>query len=101
MELIKQIKQAEKQAQEIIEQAKTDAAKKAEKTRSALAQALEKAEHNRKKAIQAAVATAQSQGVAEIKNLKTRAENDRRQLRDTVSSKMATAVTTIVDCLKG
>ncbi len=101
MELIKRIKQAEAEAQEIIEQAKAQIARRAEEGRQKRAESLEEAERERKKAIEAAVAVAQSEGLAEIENLKSQAERDRRELRDKVNSKMAGAVAKVMDYLEG
>ena len=100
MELIKKIKQAEAQAREIIEQAKTEAARQAEKGRENRLQLLTQTEQERKKATEAAVAAAESEGLAEVKKLKVQAEKDRQQLRDNVSSKMAGAVAKVMDYLK-
>ena len=55
MELIKKIKEAETQAQQIIEQAKAEAAKQAEQARQQRKEALEQAQHQRVKAIDEAV----------------------------------------------
>jgi len=55
----------------------------------------------RKKAIEAAVGEAQSQGLKEAEQLKARAENDRRQLRDKANAKMAPAVAKVMDYLRG
>ncbi len=99
MELIKKIKQAEQQAQEIIEQAKADAAKQAEEARQHRRQLLEKAEQQRKKATEAAIAEAQSQGHTEVKNLKAQAEKNRQELHDKARSKMATAIARVMDYL--
>ena len=101
MELIKQIKEAETQAQKIIEQAKTDAANRAEEAQKGRIQTLEQARHERKKSIEVAVAAAQSQGLAEIEKLKAQAEKNRQQLRDKAQNKMAGAVTKVMDYLKG
>jgi len=101
MELIKKIKQTEAQAQQIIEQAGADAAGRAEKMREDQRVALARAEQERKKAIEAAVATAQSQGLEETEQLKTQAEKDRRQLRDKANAKMPAAVARVMDYLKG
>lgn len=97
MELIKQIKQAEAQAQQIIEQAKVDAAKQAEVARKNQQQALAKAEQERKKTTESAVAAAQKEASAEVEKLKAKAEKDRRQLRDNVADKMAQAVGKVTD----
>lgn len=101
MELIKKIKQTEAQAQEIIEKAKADAVSRAEKMREDQRVALGRAEQERKKAIEAAVATAQSQGLEEAEKLKAQAEKDRRQLRDKANAKMPAAVARVMDYLKG
>ena len=100
MELIKKIKHAETQAQEIIEQAGAQAAGQAETGRQNRRQALDEAERERKKAIEAAVAAAQSQGLAEIENLKSQAEKKRHQLREKTSGKMAPAAAKVMDYLK-
>ena len=80
MELIKKIKQTEAQAQEIIERAKAEAAGKTEDGRKNQRRLLAEAEQERKKAIESAVAAAQSQGLAEVEELKTQAgEKQSRQ----------------------
>jgi len=99
MELLKKIKQAEAQAQEIIEQAKADALTQSQKKRDNRLKSLEKAEKERKKAIEAAVAAAHSDGLAEIENLKAQAEKDRHKLREKANDKMATAVAKVMDYL--
>ena len=101
MELIKKIKQTETQAQEIIEQAKADAAGRAEKLREDHRQNLEQAEKERKKAVEAAVAEAQSQGLAEAEQLEAQAEKDRRKLRDKANARMAGAAAKVMDYLRG
>lgn len=101
MELIKRIKHAEAQAQEIIEQAKAEITDLADKGRDSRRQAILEAEQQRKKAIEASVATARQRGRAEVESLKSQAEERRRQLRDRTSSRMATAAAKIMDYLRG
>jgi V/A-type H+-transporting ATPase subunit G/H len=101
MELIKKIKQAETQAQEIIEQAKAESASGAEEGRKNRRRLLAEAEQERKKVIEAAVAAAQLQGLAEIEKLKTQAGEKQRQLRDKSASKMAPAAAKVIDYLRG
>ena len=101
MELIKKIKQAEARAREIIKQAKDETAGRAEKGRRDRLQAVEKTERERKRAIEAAIAEAQSQGLAEIKQLKARAEKNRQKLRDKVDAKTAGAVAKLMEHIKG
>jgi vacuolar-type H+-ATPase subunit H len=101
MELVKKIRQTEAQAQKIIEQAKAGAAEKAEDGRKNRSQLLAEAEQARKKAIEAAVAAAQSQGLAEAEKLKTQAKKKQQQLRDKAAGKMDSAAKKVMDYLKG
>jgi V/A-type H+-transporting ATPase subunit G/H len=101
MELIKKIKESEKQAQEIIEEAKAEGAKNAEESRSRKVEILAEAEQERKKAIESAVSAAETEGLKEIKELKKQAEKDRQQLRDETSSKTADATEKVMDYLRG
>jgi len=101
MELIKKIKHAETQAQQIIEQAKARAAAQAEESLASRRESLEQAEHDRRKAIEDAVAAAQSQGLAEVGGLKAQAEKKRKRLHNNAANKMAPAVTKVMDYLKG
>ena len=101
MELIKKIKESERQAQEIIDQAKVEAVKQAEEGRSRRLERLAQAEQERKKAIDAAASAAETQGLAKIEGLKEQAKNDRQQLRDKVSGKMADAASKVMDYLRG
>jgi vacuolar-type H+-ATPase subunit H len=101
MELVKKIRQTEAQAQEIIKQAKAGAAEEAEDGRENRRRLLAEAEQKRKKAIEAAVAAAQSQGLAEVEKLKTQAGKKQRQLREKATARMTSAVTKVMDYLKG
>jgi len=101
MELIKKIKQAETEAQHIVEKTRAEAAEKAEHGQQKRTEALAQAEHKRNKAIEEAVNTAQSQGLDEAKTLKTQAQNNRQQLRNKVDTKIAGAVTRLTNYLKG
>ncbi len=101
MELIKKIKQAEAESQEIIEQAKVEAARLAEKGREGRLAALAQAEQERKKAIEAAVSKAESEGIAEIKGMKVQADKVRQSLREKAAGKMSAATEKIIDYLRG
>jgi len=101
MELIKKIKRAEAEAQEIVEKAKVDATLLAEKARQTRRQRQEEAELQRKKAIDAAVEKARVEAHAEVGTLKARAEQERRHLRDHVKGRVPAAVARVVDYLKG
>ncbi|MHC4543308.1 MAG: hypothetical protein ACYTDW_00855 [Planctomycetota bacterium] len=100
MELIKQIKQAEAQAQQILDQAKANVARQAEEARKNRQQALAKAEQERTKVTEAAVAAARSQATVEVENLKAKAENSRQQLRDKTNNKMPPAVAKVMEYLR-
>jgi len=101
MELIKKIKQAETQAQQVIEQAKTAAATQAKQGRENQLKALEQARQQRKKTIEDAVAAARTQALAEAKNLKAQAEKDRRKLHDKANAKINKMAAKVNNYLKG
>ena len=101
MELIKKIKEAESQAQQIIEQSKTQASQQAEQNQQSRIEALEQAEQQRRKAIDEAVAKAQSEGFGEAEQLKEQADKGRQQLRKNAGSKMAGATQKVMKYLKG
>jgi V/A-type H+-transporting ATPase subunit G/H len=101
MELIKKIKQAETQAQEIIAQAGTDAASQAEQYRMNRLEADKQAQQERKAAIEAALGQAQTQAHAESQNLKAQAEDRIRQLWEKTESRKTAAVEKVMQHLKG
>jgi vacuolar-type H+-ATPase subunit H len=101
MDLIKKIKQAETQTQEIINRAKEQAVKRAEEGRLIHLEGLSKAETERKKAIEEAVSAAQSEAKVKIEQLKAQAETDRQQLGQTAQGKIDMAVARVLDYLKG
>jgi len=101
MDLIKNIKQAETQAQEIINKAKEDAAKRAEEGRLMRLESLSKAESERKKAIEEAISAARAGAKEEIEQLKAQAEANKQQLSQTAQGKIDGAVTRVLDYLKG
>lgn len=101
MELIKKIKQAETQAQQIIEQARAEAARQAEQGRLSREQKQTEAEQERKKAFEAAVSAGESEGLADINELKAKAEKAHQQLHKKTASKKAAAVAKVMDYLKG
>jgi len=100
MELLQKIKEAETEAQQVVERAKTDAVAVAEEGRKKRQAAVAEAELQRNRAIESAVAAAQSQGLAEARNLKEQAAKHRRQLRQRVEGKMAAAAAKVMDYLK-
>lgn len=101
MELIKKIKEAETQAQQIIAEAKAHASGQAENSQHNRRQTLAEAEQKRKKTIEAAVAAAQSQAIAEVENLKSQAEKQQQHLRKSTNGKMEGAIAKVMDYLRG
>lgn len=100
MELIKKIKEAEAQSQEIIDRAKADTVRLAEEGRKKRLAVLSDAEQQRKRAIQSALAAARSQGLAEAQKLKEQARKERQGLRQKAEGKIAAAAARVMDYLK-
>ena len=100
MELIKQIKESEAQAQQIIERAKANSVESAEQDKASRLQAMEQAQKERKDAIAAAAAKAESQGLSEVQQLKAQAEENRKKLHQKVDGKMAAAVAKVMGYIK-
>lgn len=101
MELIKKVREAETQSQQIIEQAKAETVNLAANGRDSRKKALAEAEQQRKKAIDTAVATARSQGLSEAEQLKAEAQKQRKQLREKTSGKITKASKRVMDYLRG
>ena len=100
MELIKQIKESEAQAQQIIERAKANSVESAEQDKASRLQAMEQAQKERKDAIAAAAAKAESQGLSEVQQLKAQAEENRKKLHQKGDGKMAAAVAKVMGYIK-
>ena len=79
MELIKQIKEAERQAKEIIEQARAEAGRVAEEVSVKESRERVRAEEERKKAIGRAVAEAEEAGKVEVEKLGAAGQQNRAQ----------------------
>ena len=101
MELIKKIKEVEKQAQEIIEQSKADVLKKAASDKKAYQELMDKAGADRRQAIAEAEESAKQQGLAEVEELKSQAEAFRNELRSRTKGKISSASDKVVSSLKG
>lgn len=100
MELIKQIKEAEAQAKEIIEQAKLDAAAIGDDSRRRQAEQANAAQAERRQAIERAVAEAETVGQSEVESLKTRAAEEKQQLQANAGAKIDQCVGRVVDYLQ-
>ncbi|MCK4886292.1 MAG: hypothetical protein KAS96_02830 [Planctomycetes bacterium] len=101
MELIKKIKEAEKQAQEIIEQSKADVLKKAESDKKVYQQSMDEAGAARRQAIADAEESAKQQGLAEVEELKSQAAASRQELRSRAEGRTVSAADKVVSSLKG
>ena len=101
MELIRRIKQAETQAQGIIEQAKADSARATEAARISHHKAIEQGEQNRMRAVESAVSAAESQAKVEVGRLKADAERKLKELRDKATGRKQSAVVKVVTHIKG
>ena len=101
MELIKKIKEAEANAQQIVEQAKSEAGGLHAQGRAKHLEALEQAQQERQVAIEAAIAAAQSEGNEEIAHLKAQAEKNRLQLHHEAAGKMPAAAGKVTDYIRG
>jgi len=101
VELIKKIKDAEKQAAEIVKQAETQALRQAEDLRKAKSEKLKQAETARKKAIDEAVARSEIEGQNEVEKLQSQGQKDRQELRQRTAPKIQAAATKVMDYLKG
>ena len=101
MELIKKIKEAEKQAQEIIDQSKSDILQTAESAKKAYSQSKDEAVDARRQAIADAEESAVQQALAEVEELKSQASSAQDEVRKMAESKVANAAEKVVSSLKG
>ena len=100
MELIKQIKEAETNAKQIIEQAKADAVRIAEQAYQERTEKLKEAQDKRKIAIEQAVVQAEKSGAAQAETLKNEAKQEIQQLKSQSESKMSSCVDKVLNSLK-
>ncbi len=100
MELIKQIKEAEAQAKEIVEQAKADAAAIAEDSRRRQSEQMDAAQEERKREIERAVAEAEAAGQGEVEGLKARAVEEKQQLQASAGGRIDQSVGRVMDYLR-
>ena len=100
MELIRKIKEAEKQAQEIIEQSKANVLKKAESDKKVYQQLMDEAGAARRQTIADAEESAKQQGLAEVEKLRSQAAASQQELRNIAEGKTASAADKVVSSLK-
>ena len=100
MELIKQIKEAEAQAKEIIEQAKAEAVSIGEDARRRQSAAASAAQEERRQAIERAVAEGEAAGQSEVESLKGRAAEEKQQLQENAGAKIDGCVGRVMDYLQ-
>ncbi len=96
MELIRQIKQAEQEARDIVDQGRAETVLLAEEGRNKHAEQTSIAQAQRRKAIDEAVAQAQEQGQAEVEQLRAQSQEQIEQLRQRASARMDGCVERVV-----
>ncbi len=101
MELIQKIKEAEVQAQRILEDARVKATSIAEDTAGQRQQLWEQAQQHRRQVLEEAVATARAEGLAEAETLMQQAQTKNDDLRRAVIPKMPQAVAKVMEFVKG
>ena len=100
MELIKQIKDAEKQAKEIVDKAKQEAAALLEDAKIERAGHLKQAQQRRHEAIDKAVADAQNQGASQLEQLSKQGDQEIAALKESSSVKIQACVNKVVSHLQ-
>ena len=100
MELIKQIKEAEAQAKEIVEQAKADAVAAAEDSRLRQAEQMSIAQEERKQAIDRALAEAEAAGQREVEELKSEGAEGRQRLEAKADANIDHCARRVMDYLR-
>ncbi len=100
MELIKQIKEAEAQAKEIVEQAKVDAATITEDAMRRQSEQMDAAQEARKQAIERALGEAESAGQSEVEDLKAQAAEEQQQLQSRAGAKIDHCARRVMDHLR-
>ena len=100
MELIKRIKEAEKQAKDIVDQARTDAVAIAEETRRQTVVLDTRSQEDRRKAIEASVNSAQQQGQGQVETLVAEGQQQIQAATDAAAAKMDQCVDRVMNELK-
>ena len=100
MELVKKIKEAEAQAEQIVAQANADAVKQAEGLKILQQQRLCEAEQQRKKITEEAISRAKSQGQKKAEELKAQADRQKNQLVKNSKDKLPQAIASVTDYIK-
>lgn len=96
MELIKQIKDAENQAKEIVEKARKDALALAERSRLDTDEQFRRAQKKRQETLDAAVANAEIQAQSQVKSLFEQGHNEVEAVKQSVRGKIEMCVAEIV-----
>lgn len=96
MELIKQVKDSEKQAKEIVDKARHEAALLLEESKKQRAELLRQAQQRRLQAIEKALADAETRGKTEVESLRSQCDQDILAQEAACSAKMKTCIDKIV-----
>ena len=100
MELIKQIKEAEKEAVEIVDKAKANALKLNEVARTERAEKLAEAQQKRHEAIDAAIESARQTGMEQVLQLKDQGQSQVDSLIQSTQAKKPQCIDKVVEQLK-
>jgi len=100
MELIKQIKDAEKQAGDIVEKAKQDSASLLEEAKKQRADLLKQSQQRRIKAIDEAVVRAEQDGKAQADQIAQTGSEAVSSLKASCSGKIQPSVEKVLSCLQ-
>ncbi|MHC5082778.1 MAG: hypothetical protein ACYTET_02410 [Planctomycetota bacterium] len=96
MELIKQIKEAEKQAKEIVDKGRQDAAALMDQARAERAEKMKQVQQTRIEAIERAVADAETQGTSQVETLAGEGDQAVSAMKEAASAKVAGCVKKVV-----
>ena len=99
MELIKQIKDAEANAKQIVEQAKTEAVRIAEEARKGQDAKQKDAQDQRRDAVAASIVQAEQSGQSQVEELKQQGTQHVTQLKSQVGGKMDGCVDKVIQHL--
>ena len=100
MELIKQIKDAEKQAKDIVEKARQDAALLSEETRKERVERLKAAQQSRTEAIGKAVSAAEESATTEVEQIARAGAETVSSLKNSCSAKTTVCVQKVLSQLQ-
>ena len=100
MELIKQIKEAEKQAGEIVDKAKQDAVALSQAAKARRDSLLQQAQKERQQSIDEAITEAQKKGACQVQQLSEQGDREIAALKESCSTKIQSCVSNVISHLQ-